>query len=221
MKNTKSRKLTRKEREFQAHRQEILEVAEQVFIQKGYHGATIEEIAREAEFATGTIYNYFDSKEELYNQVIQTIAQDFMDDFEEEVLSKDKPKDAIAALIDLRLSHFQKHRGFFRVFFETTPGSQINPERAIPKNCVKMYDSYLQQVTDIFNRGVEDGTFDRLNPLFLTLCLQGVVNAFVAYWSHRGSDEPSKADVEQLKNIFISRAQVKLLNDQEQTDADK
>jgi len=221
MKNTKSRKLTRKDREFQAHRQEILEVAEQVFILKGYHRATMEEIAREAEFATGTIYNYFDSKEELYHHVIQTIAQDFMDAFKEEVLSNDNSKDAIAALIDIRLSHFQKHRGFFRVFFETSPGSRINPERAIPKNCAKMYDSYLQQVTNIFKRGVEDGTFDRLDPLFLTLCLQGVVNAFVTYWSHRGLDEPSEADVENLKNTFISRMQVKLLNDQEKTDADK
>lgn len=220
MKNAKSRKLTRKEREYQAHRQEILEAAEQIFILEGYYRATIEQIARKAEFATGTIYKFFDSKEDLYHQVIQGIAQDFMDAFEKGVLSKDDPKDAIAALIELRLRHFQKHRGFFRVFFETAPGSRINPERALPKNCAEMYDSYLKQVTGIFKRGVDGGIFDKLDPLYLTLCLHGVINAFVAYWSLRGLDEPSETGIEKLKDAFLSRIQIKLAKAHKNTNND-
>jgi AcrR family transcriptional regulator len=211
---TDSRKLSRKEREHQTHRQGILEVAEMVFAQKGYHSATIEQIAHEAEFATGTIYNFFSSKEDLYSQVIYGIIQDFMDKFEKEVLSKDDPRDAIAALIVLRLGHFKKHQGFLRASFEVTPGSRISPELAIPPNCTQMYEKYIQQVTDIFRRGVESGIFDKLDPLYLTLSLQGVINAFAAYWAHRGLNEPGEADIEQLKNDFIARIQIKLSDNQ-------
>ena len=211
MRNTKSRTLTRKEREYQAHRQEILEVAERIFIQKGYYGATVEKIAHEAEFATGTIYNFFESKENLYQQVVMEIAREFMHRFEEEVLSKDAPRDAIATLIRLRLVHFQEHRGFFRVFFDTSPGSRLDPVGAIPKECKTIYDDYIKQVTNIFRRGVQDGTFDEFDPLYLTLSLEGVVNAMVAYWSRIKADEPIEGRIEKMQEMFLSRIQIKLL----------
>jgi TetR/AcrR family transcriptional regulator, repressor of fatR-cypB operon len=62
--------ITRKEREKQARQQDILKAARELFIKKGYHETTLEEIARHAEFGKGTIYNYFSSKEELFFGII-------------------------------------------------------------------------------------------------------------------------------------------------------
>ena len=58
--------LTRKQREREARRIEIINAAIQVFAEKGYDNATLEEIAQRAEFAKGTLYHYFNSKEELF-----------------------------------------------------------------------------------------------------------------------------------------------------------
>jgi AcrR family transcriptional regulator len=48
-----------------ARRKQILEAAAQVFAEKGFHRATIKDIARAARIADGTIYNYFENKEAL------------------------------------------------------------------------------------------------------------------------------------------------------------
>jgi len=61
--------LSRKEREKRAHQQDILSAARELFLLKGYHETTLEEIARHAEFGKGTIYNYFSSKEELFHAI--------------------------------------------------------------------------------------------------------------------------------------------------------
>jgi len=58
--------LCRKERERLARQQDILTAARELFLRQGYHETTLEEIARHAEFGKGTIYNYFDSKEDLF-----------------------------------------------------------------------------------------------------------------------------------------------------------
>jgi len=58
--------LPRKEREKLLRRREIIEAAKRVFAEKGYRNATLEEIAAAAEFGKGTIYNYFECKEELF-----------------------------------------------------------------------------------------------------------------------------------------------------------
>jgi AcrR family transcriptional regulator len=55
----------RKEREREARRSAILDAAEFVFKSKGFANATMDEIAKKAELAKGTIYLYYKSKEEL------------------------------------------------------------------------------------------------------------------------------------------------------------
>ena len=59
--------LSRRDRERLARRSEMLDAALVVFAEKGYAGASVDEIAERAEFGKGTIYNYFpDGKDELY-----------------------------------------------------------------------------------------------------------------------------------------------------------
>ncbi len=63
--------MARSGREGQAGRQEaLLAAASRVFAQRGYHAATVAEIARGAHVATGTFYLYFPSKEQCFGQLI-------------------------------------------------------------------------------------------------------------------------------------------------------
>ena len=58
-------------REGQAERQEaLLAAAAGVFAQRGYHAATVAEIAKSAHVATGTFYLYFPSKEQCFGQLV-------------------------------------------------------------------------------------------------------------------------------------------------------
>ncbi len=50
---------------FEIRKGQILNAAEKIFAQKGYHDATISDVAREAKVSEATIYEYFPSKEEL------------------------------------------------------------------------------------------------------------------------------------------------------------
>src|SRR5215218_10445422 len=57
--------LTRKERQ-ERTREELVAAAARVFARRGYHKATVEEIAAEAGFSTGAVYSNFGGKEELF-----------------------------------------------------------------------------------------------------------------------------------------------------------
>ena len=67
------KQMPRRERERAQHRCEILDAAERVFVSKGYEAATVEEIAKGAEFSVGTLYQFFAGKRELYECVIERI----------------------------------------------------------------------------------------------------------------------------------------------------
>ena len=51
-------------------RSEILLAAKQIFVDKGYHGTSMRDIAHQANIALGGIYNHFTSKEELFIEVL-------------------------------------------------------------------------------------------------------------------------------------------------------
>jgi TetR/AcrR family transcriptional regulator, repressor of fatR-cypB operon len=77
--NTEIHKLSRKERERLFKRQEIITAARTVFAAKGFTAATLDEIAEQAEFGKGTLYNYFQSKEELFETVMADVFDELID----------------------------------------------------------------------------------------------------------------------------------------------
>ncbi len=61
----------RKENEKQERRERILSAAKSVFLKKGYLGATMRDIALQAELSPGLIYHYFDNKDHVYGQICE------------------------------------------------------------------------------------------------------------------------------------------------------
>jgi TetR/AcrR family transcriptional regulator len=66
---------TRKEREKLVHRTEILQAALNLFSSKGFHNVSMQDIAMESEFAVGTLYNFFQSKEQLFTELLNDCAE--------------------------------------------------------------------------------------------------------------------------------------------------
>src|SRR4030042_6131057 len=66
--------LTRKEREKVRHREEILKAALILCSNKGFHNVSMQDIAAESEFAVGTLYNFFQSKEQLFTELLNDCA---------------------------------------------------------------------------------------------------------------------------------------------------
>jgi TetR/AcrR family transcriptional regulator len=198
-------RVSRKDRERERHRREIVEAAERIFARKGYHATTVEEIAKEAQFAVGTLYNLFKGKDELYRRVIEGFVQDFTERFDAKVLSVEDARAAIEALIELRLTQFDEHREFIRVVFEASLCSRIDPVPGLPPELVEMHNRYTESVKGIFERGIARHTFEAFDPLYLALCLEGVLNAFVVYWSRNEPTEPLSVRIAKVKRAFLGR----------------
>lgn len=204
------KKLTRREREKLAHRQEIIEAAERVFIRNGFVNTTIEQIATEAEFSVGSIYKSFENKEQLCQSVMDNIIHEFSTVFENEIMTNPNPVDALVALIRLRLQHVDKHSSFFRLLMESKPGCRVMPDIAIPERWRGIYDEYLKKVADIFKKAMAKGLIRKMNPLHTAVSMEGVINSFIAFWDRNdftASIEERGQIIKEnfLKNILIER----------------
>lgn len=64
------RRLTRAERQAQT-RQELLDAAARVFVRRGFHGSSVEEISAEAGYTRGAFYSNFNSKDEVLVELLR------------------------------------------------------------------------------------------------------------------------------------------------------
>ena len=67
--------LSRRERLMQQRKERILDAAAAVFAERGFHQATIRDIAELADVADGTIYNYFENKFDLLIGIMSRVAE--------------------------------------------------------------------------------------------------------------------------------------------------
>lgn len=68
--------LSRRAHEKLVHEKKILTAAERIFSMKGYEDASMDEIAREAQFTKRTVYQYFENKDELYSAVVLSCSKE-------------------------------------------------------------------------------------------------------------------------------------------------
>ena len=196
-------RMTRREREKLRHRREILDAAERVFVSKGFDSATVEEIAREAEFSVGAIYTFFRNKEDLCSQVVTKIAEDFLVAFRKDTAAAQGAMEGISKGVEARLRHAQEHGGFLRLLMESRPAGRVTPEGAIPERCQGLYDTYIEELAALLKEAMNEGVLRRLDPLYAALALEGVMNAFFAYWSRNGISMPLDEQLEAVRKSYL------------------
>jgi TetR/AcrR family transcriptional regulator len=68
----------RRLRQQEVSRTQLLDAAEEVFGRKGFHDTTLKEVAELAEFSVGSVYSFFESKDDLFRQIFVRRGEDFM-----------------------------------------------------------------------------------------------------------------------------------------------
>ena len=119
--------LTRKERQQQT-REELVAAAARVFARRGYHKATVDEIAAEAGFSTGAVYSNFGGKEELFLAIADRQVQARINEIAAVADAAEAEGDASAAAADQFRAFLESDPDWPLLFYEFWSLSVRNPE---------------------------------------------------------------------------------------------
>ncbi|MDD2752273.1 MAG: TetR/AcrR family transcriptional regulator [Candidatus Omnitrophica bacterium] len=128
--------LTRKERDKQLRKSDILKAAERIFALKGFHAATMQDIAKEAQYATGTVYLYFRDKDALYFSLVEEKIQGLFDSVKLDTGQVLDAEDKVRLCLDRNLDFFEKNQDFFRIFLSERSKIQAEKESKFYKSSV-------------------------------------------------------------------------------------
>ncbi len=103
-------------------RTKIVDAARSVFARKGFVRGIMDEIAKEAGIAKGTVYLYFRSKREIYKAVLDRDMESLKTDTMERIEAAKTLKDKIRAFAQTRIENAEARKEFFQIM-DTESGS--------------------------------------------------------------------------------------------------
>lgn len=163
----------------EGRRRQILQAAIRVFARRGYATATIEDVARAAGVAEGTIYNYFRSKEDLLIHIPGHLAGPVFDHMASRLPEVSTAADAervLTAMGQAMVVRITANKRFVKVFLSALPHlSQKAREeymRLMPLAAAGMLEAHLRQ-------GMARGLYRRdLEPAIVARTLPGAIQMF-------------------------------------------
>jgi len=177
-----ARRIERRSRDRERRRQDFLSAAEKVFARGGYHAAAMEEIAREAGYATGTIYRYFASKHELYQTLLENRARAHQAHLRAGVEGDGTCRERILALLRSEQEFIRLNHDFLRFFLAEVASIARPTDQTLSEGCRRMLDDHQRHYRRLVDEGVRRGEFHTPDPELASILLASFVRVFFQ-WS--------------------------------------
>jgi TetR/AcrR family transcriptional regulator len=159
-------------------RAQILDAAEDVFARKGFHDATIKEIASMAEFSVGAVYLLFESKEDVFVQIYVRRGAEFMAGMRAVLSALGGPLEKVRRLATYEIEFFRKHANFGRLFLRSTGVTLGDLESKIDQAVTDNFAEAMNLQAKLFGEGQETGELRDGDPEVLAYLFSGLVSAF-------------------------------------------
>ncbi|MCS7258952.1 MAG: TetR/AcrR family transcriptional regulator [candidate division WOR-3 bacterium] len=152
-------------------RNQILKAAEEVFAQKGFFKATIEEIAEQAQIAKGTVYLYFPDKPSIFiNLLAKKLNETKMRllEIKAETLSSEEKLRKIFDYLSKTLFK-PKYAQLFQTHSEKVITLTNNIMSEFKEKVTPQLKEIIKIIAEIINQGIKDREFKKFDPKLLTL----------------------------------------------------
>jgi AcrR family transcriptional regulator len=182
-------------------RQDILSAAMELFAKKGFRGTTTRDLASQAEINEAIIFRHFNTKEELYNAILEHKAGESHDSrFEElERLARDGDDEKFfTALGHAFLDRHEKDTTFLRLLlFSALEGHQLSDMFVAGMSARKPFFNHIQ-------KRIDEGAFRPMNPQLAARAFLGMFASFVLWQEIFGLKKNHSFDRDEVVRTFVS-----------------
>ena len=189
---------TRRERERQRTREDILEAALVVFSRAGYHNATIGDIARQAGYSTGALYNYFKGKQDLFASLVRGIMESLTERIGEVLAEAPDFSSGLDRMLQLGADFSVETATGYRFLFD--PETHVAfASKDLHEFAEAQFWQIVELLTGLMQRGIDEGVLREQHPTV-------AAHALIALSSHfaRGFTARREGDPELTPEIYVA-----------------
>jgi AcrR family transcriptional regulator len=164
-----------------ARKAQILQAANQVFSRKGFHAANVSDVAAEAGVSQGTVYHYFDSKEDLFMAVFEAWETGYLN---REVLVamnvSTSSSERLRYLAHAVGEYMAQTEEFFPASLEFW--SHIHRDAAIREGIRRIFTELRLTVAQLIQEGIDQGEFVSIDSGAVAALLIAAYDGLMLQW---------------------------------------
>ncbi|MBC8364910.1 MAG: TetR/AcrR family transcriptional regulator [Actinobacteria bacterium] len=157
-------------------REQLLDIALQVFARNGYHETSMNTLAAEAGVTKPVLYQHFASKHALFAQVLERTGDRLHAAIAESAVGVDTPRDRVEAGFAAFFHFFVDHPDAFGVLY----GSSLGAEPEFRREARRVQDTFIAMLARLINK------VDGDDALVMAAGINGISEGMVRYWMHEG-----------------------------------
>ena len=196
-------KAKRKEREFNLRRAEILEQAEKIFAAKGFYNTTVAEIAAASGFAVGTIYLFFESKEQLYTAMLNEKLNMMYEGIRKAVGQVAGVFRKIEVLTASNFQFVESNAEFCSIFVRGDHLSLSEGSEALREQMIRDYADHVSFLEEVIREGIRTGDLKKMDPRMMASALLGIINSCSFKWLTVAKEGSLKTKVPFVLDIVL------------------
>ena len=185
-------------------RDRIMEAAEAVFAEKGYHDAAMDEIVRRTSVSKGGLYFHFPSKERLFFAVMDHLGRRLVRRIEEKIAGQEKAIDRLEVALTTALELLGRRRRLAKLLL--IQGYSMG--NAFEQKRTEIYSGFASLIEDNLERAVAEGSIRPVNTRIASYIWVGAINEALIRWLYTGSPDPVQEALPELKLILLESQHV-------------
>ena len=182
-------------------RDRILRAAIDVFARNGYFNAKVSEIAKAAGVADGTIYLYFDGKEDVLVTIFREHTRHYLQSLERDLASVRRPEERIRVAIRHHLETLGRDKALAIV-------AQVELRHSLKFMSLfsqQEVADYLNILRKIVEHGQREGTFRRnLHPQLVAKAVFGILDEMVTSWMLSEKEYDLGEQSDQIADLILT-----------------
>ncbi|RNL86577.1 TetR/AcrR family transcriptional regulator [Halostreptopolyspora alba] len=167
----------------------LTDAAREIFAERGYHGASIRDVAKRAGLSLSALYYWHSSKQELLAVVLEDSINDYFRTCDSALhAAEDDPTSRLCALVRATVDYRVRRR------VESTLAAQEfrNLEEPYARRLVKLREPATRMWQGIIDEGVREGVFRCPHPRDARRAIQAACNAIAQWYDPNGDVDPGE-----------------------------
>jgi TetR/AcrR family fatty acid metabolism transcriptional regulator len=189
-----------------AFRDAILAAAERVFARSGFYVTRMADIAKEAGVGVGTLYNYFESKELIFSDLLERRHEEFRRAVRDAAVAED-PVLRLRQIVERVFSVLGEKGELLAVFIERGAVGECDLERLVGTSAARDYGEFLALLDKTVREAVRAKKLRAdVDARLLVSALAGAINAAIYSWLKRGRRGRLASVTDGLVDVFLDGA---------------
>ncbi len=193
--------LTRKERDDNRKRQEILTAALEMFAEGGFHNTTMAQISKAAQYPLGTIYKYFPGKKEMYHDLVIDRVHELGRILYDIAQKKEMAvTDRLLAALKAQARFYRDNQDVVKIYISERSNIDSVGMPQLNERVNRLHERMVQLFEQVFDQGIRKEVFKAYPARDMAELFADIVHS--AAWSCLFREEDTDTSDRRLSMIF-------------------